>query len=246
MATGESVLVGETEVTAVLRGSTTAATSGGNVCVSKRGSQKKIAAAAPAVRPKTTHGQRRGGIGWRRATFGRPSIVTSPQLTSIGPPTWTVSRVRIEVGSAYVPTVRVEWPNAGCAGIVWDCCWAVRCCEAAVGAGLGAEAGTVPGGGAEAAPGAVARTCVGAGGAGVGVGAGAEEAFPSSGHIELVGTCDAAGALRSEDWGAGADVGAFGSARRAAVGAAWPAVPAWVGVGAAWPAAVGAARSDAC
>jgi hypothetical protein len=106
------VVAGELDVIAVFRGSTTAAISGGNVCVSKWGSQKYTAAAAPAARPKTTHGQRRGRMGWRRATFGKPSIETSPKLTCMGAE-WTVSLVRIDVGSAYVPTVTFAWPNVG-------------------------------------------------------------------------------------------------------------------------------------
>jgi hypothetical protein len=38
--TGEFVVVGETDVIAAFKGATTAAISGGNVCASKRASQK--------------------------------------------------------------------------------------------------------------------------------------------------------------------------------------------------------------
>ena len=97
----------ECDLIAVFSGSTTAATSGGNSRVSKRGSQKYSAAAAPTANPNTTQGHRLGGIGSRRDTFGNSSSLTSPQATGDGA-AWTTSRVRIDVGSGYVPTVTLS------------------------------------------------------------------------------------------------------------------------------------------
>lgn len=72
-------------VNAAFSGVTIAATSGGSLFVSNRGSQKITAAAAPAARPRNTHGHRRALMGWRRAIFGKPSSGICPHVSCIGP-----------------------------------------------------------------------------------------------------------------------------------------------------------------
>ena len=160
---------GELDVIAVFRGSTTAATSGGNSRVSKRGSQKYSVAAAPTANPNKTQGHRLGGIGSRRDTFGNSSSLTSPQATGDGA-AWITSRVRIDVGSGYVPTVTLSVRKAVGISTMMGSAIRARCCVAPVPpACLGAPNIDVPDEAASA------------------VEVGREAGLPSMGHIGLVG-----------------------------------------------------------
>jgi hypothetical protein len=160
---------GELDVIAVFKGSTTAATSGGSSRVSKRGNQKYSAAAAPAPNPNKTQGQRLGGIGSRRDTFGNSSSLTSPQATGDGA-AWTTSRVKIDVGSGYVPTVTLSVRKATGVSTMMGSDILGRCCVAPVpSACLGGPNIDVPDEVASA------------------VEVGREAGLPSMGHIGFVG-----------------------------------------------------------